>query len=260
METTALRTKGWKSIDVYVGPMADENVESVKPSTHWFAQARQDEAIFSLLGNKTNGIFVDLAANDAIQLSNTYSLETYYGWKGICIEPNPLYWYNLTHLRPHCQIIGAVVGSQRNQPVSFYYQAGEHGGIVGFDNGPKFTKDSRTEYTVTLHEVLQRYLPGNHIDYLSLDVEGAEEFILKQFPLNHFKIHLLSVERPKEALRALLEENGFEQLQRLSRWGETLWAHKDIRSQLDLSRLEEFSGRSQFLAYKARREKEKGMS
>ncbi len=241
---------GWKSMDIFVGP------STIDSPTHWVAQARQDEAIFSLLGNKTDGIFVDLAANDAVQLSNTYSLEKHHGWKGVCIEPNPLYWYNLTHFRPHCHIVGAVVGSQRNQDVPFYFQAGDHGGIVGFDNGPKFTKDSRTAYTVTLREVLQRYIPSNnHIDYLSLDVEGAEEFILKDFPLDEYKIQLLTVERPKEGLRAVLEAHGFEQLQRLSRWGETLWAHKSARPRLDLSRLDDFSGRNQYLADKTRREK-----
>jgi hypothetical protein len=94
------------------------------------------------------------------------------------------------------------------------------------------------------------------IDYLSLDVEGAEAFILEGFPLDEYTIHLLTVERPKEPLRTILEAHGFEQLQRLSRWGETLWTHKDFRSQLDLSRLEHFSGKSQYLAEKARQGRE----
>jgi RNPHF zinc finger len=80
----------------------------------WHSQARQDELVVALLGNKTNGYFIDLAANDAVQLSNTYALERYYHWKGVCIEPNPMYWYNLTAFRT-CVIIGAVVGDQRMQ-------------------------------------------------------------------------------------------------------------------------------------------------
>lgn len=204
-------------------------------SREWVAQARQDEAIFTLLHNKSDGFFVDLAANDAILLSNTYSLEKR-GWEGICIEPNDYYWRNLTHFRPNCRIVGAVVGSERNQPIYFYFAAGDHGGIAGggFDNGPKFIKDSSLAYTVTLHEILQRYRASMTddylkttstgkftIDYLSLDVEGAEAFILEGFPLNEYTIHLITVERPKEPLRVLLEAHGFEQILRLSRWGET---------------------------------------
>jgi hypothetical protein len=80
----------------------------------WYSQARQDELVVALLRNKTNGYFIDLAANDAVQLSNTYALERYYQWQGVCIEPNPMYWYNLTAFRT-CVIIGAVVGDQRMQ-------------------------------------------------------------------------------------------------------------------------------------------------
>jgi hypothetical protein len=86
-----------------------------QPLEHpWHSQARQDELVVALLGNKTNGYFIDLAANDAVQLSNTYALERFYHWKGVCIEPNPMYWYNLTAFRT-CVIIGAVVGDQRMQ-------------------------------------------------------------------------------------------------------------------------------------------------
>jgi hypothetical protein len=35
--------------------------------------------------------FVDLAANHAVDLSNSLFLEQN-GWKGICIEGNPQYW------------------------------------------------------------------------------------------------------------------------------------------------------------------------
>ena len=266
-EFTVNASKGWRSIDIFVGQAkqhVDENGESLSPK--WVAQARQDEAIFSLLKNKSAGLFVDLAANDAVLLSNTYSLEKFYGWKGICIEPNPIYWYNLTHRRPNCQTVGAVVGTPRDQPVHFFYGAGDHGGIAGagFDNGDKFRTRSKIAYTVTLHEILQRHRcffqtcgetkAKMTIDYLSLDVEGAENFVMQGFPFGHYSIHLITVERPKETLRHLLEENGFHQIQKLSRWGETLWAHEDIQAKLDVSRLDEFSGRRQYLEGKARRE------
>jgi hypothetical protein len=79
----------------------------------WYSQARQDELVIALLRNKTDGYFIDLAANDATELSNTYALEKYHGWNGICIEPNPTYWHNLTYRK--CMTIGAVVGAERMQ-------------------------------------------------------------------------------------------------------------------------------------------------
>ena len=54
--------------------------------------------------------FVDLAANDALYLSNTFVLEKN-GWEGVCIEANPEYWYGLASFRT-CTIVGAAVGGK----------------------------------------------------------------------------------------------------------------------------------------------------
>lgn len=231
---------GWHSIEVFYGKT--DHLERMLPQDlEWFSQARQDEAITSLLKGKRNGYFVDLAANDATVLSNTYSLEQKFGWTGLCVEPNPMYWANLTYR--DCEVVAAIVGDQRMEEVYFRFDNGDHGGITGdkFDNSARFKRNAEPKYTVTLKEILQRFNAPKHIDYLSLDVEGAEEFIMKNFPLNDYTISLMTVERPKESLRALFEKNGFQFVKRLSRWGETLWAHESIVDLLDLSKLEEFT-------------------
>jgi hypothetical protein len=77
-DNTELR--GWKTLNVFYGDTYHS--ETSLPKQKWFSQARQDEAIASLLAEKRDGYFVDLAANDATILSNTYALERHYGWKG----------------------------------------------------------------------------------------------------------------------------------------------------------------------------------
>ena len=230
---------GWHSIEAFFGKK--DEFESSLPGLEWFSQARQDEAVSSLLKNKRNGYFVDLAANDATILSNTYSLEKRYGWKGLCIEPNPIYWANLTFR--DCQVVAAVVGNKRMEDVYFRFDAGDHSGIAGegFDNGKHLIRRSKPVYTVTLKEILQRFNAPSTIDYLSLDVEGAEEFIMRNFPLDDYKISILTVERPKESLQGLFAKHGFKKLQRLTRWGETLWAHESVLNTLDLSSIERFT-------------------
>jgi hypothetical protein len=84
------------------------------------SQVKQDFFVLSILDRKRNGIFVELAANDYKRISNSYTMETYFGWDGICIEPNPMYLKNLVELR-RCLVITNPVAGKTNQIIKFRY-------------------------------------------------------------------------------------------------------------------------------------------
>jgi hypothetical protein len=73
------------------------------------SQAGQDTMIISLFGQKSNGFFVDLASNHYTLLSNSFSLEQWNNWKGVCIEPNPMYLQGLLANRK-CKVFTCAVG------------------------------------------------------------------------------------------------------------------------------------------------------
>lgn len=237
--------KGWSQVDVFYGD-SQHLKKRLDPLRTWSSQARQDELVWTLLNKRVGGYFVDLAANDATYLSNTYTLETFYLWKGLCIEANPRYWHGLAS-RPKCQVVGAVVGHTTMEKVDFTYNAsgtgihegGLYGGIVheDFDNTESSNKDgyvTEPRYTITLSDLFQRYNVPAVIDYLSLDVEGAESYIMKSFPFDRYKIKLMTVERPKNDLRELLKEAGYVLLtDTISNFGETIYCHKSVLSRLD---------------------------
>lgn len=211
----------WHPIHVFFGdrkalPNSDQE---------WFSQVRQDQVIVDLVGE--NGYFIDLAANDASDLSNTLALERH-GWDGLCIEPNPTYWYGLSHRK--CTVVGALVGgSVEKVKVKF---RGVYGGIVGKFNDRLANRKHEPEapeewrYTATLADVLTRFHVPQTIDYLSLDVEGAEMLIMKEFPFDQYTIKVMTIERPGSDLKELLKREGYIFLKDLVWWGETLWAHE----------------------------------
>ena len=224
-------------------------ISRTTPSS-WKSQARQEEIVTGLLGarggdhdkpNKRayyNGFFIDLAANHYMDMSNTYPLEQApYAWKGLCIEANPKYWTNLTFYRD-CQVVGAVVGKNRMQAVNFSFDlwAGVGGGIVGADYDNKEDNvHSRVQlYTAPLQEVFERHHVPAVIDYLSLDVEGAEHFIMDSFPYDNYRIQIMTVERPKSMFHTIVEAHGYVCLATISDFGETLWVHSDSVATLDL--------------------------
>jgi hypothetical protein len=238
--------KGWGLIHVYYGNTSHLPDTSAIPKDYfqqarWFSQVRQDEIVSTLLHGKRDGYFVDLAANDAVRISNTYALETNFGWRGLCLEPNPMYWPSLAYRK--CHVVAAVVGQQSMEEVQFKYpnRAGPQGGIVGkdFDNkeASKFGED-HPRYTATLLDIFERFGTPFVIDYLSLDIEGAEELVMQGFPFERYRINVLTIERPSDKLRSLLEQNDYILLKELKRWGETVWIHRQVESSLDKSALD----------------------
>ena len=209
----------WKPAYVYRGGPSE-------PLKQWYGQAEQDKLVSWLTKNKTNGYFVDLAANDATSLSNTFSLEQRLNWTGLCVEANPQYWYELGRLRS-CTVVGAVVGKNANEVISFSMDT-FMGGIVDkkFDNKRVSESKKQERFTVQLDRTFQQFEVPLIIDYLSLDVEGAEEYIMDAFPFQDYRFRFMTVERPSANMTAKLAEHGYRLVQKLVSFGDTLFAHE----------------------------------
>jgi len=122
---------------------------------------------------------------------------------------------------------------------------GTNGGLVSgtkFDNKEKNSgADKHTSYfTVPLVEILEQNNAPAVIDYFSLDVEGAESYIMGDFPFDKYTFKVMTIERPKPDLQEKLKQNGYEFLRKISGFGETLWVHESSKDSLDLSSLERF--------------------
>jgi len=211
---------GWKLILAHPG--------SYKPfgtQGQLHSQVGQDWLVASLLNCKWNGYFVDLAANDAMALSNSLMLERDFDWDGVCIEANAQYHVGLSRRR--CHQVFAAVGSPTNTLVKFTSR-GVFGGIIGnaTDNHNGGRGRVETFYLVALTDILRMVNAPSVIDYLSLDVEGAESMVMKDFAWDNYTISVLTVERPKPELRRMLRQNGYEFLRRNSHFGDETWVHQ----------------------------------
>lgn len=228
---------GWHTIQVFYGKQ-DLYIPDIAPGK-WFSQAQQDRIVASLTRNQTHGYFVDLAANDAVHISNTLALEQKFHWHGLCIEANPEYWLRLSYRQ--CQVVAAVVGKERMEKVTFHPQK-VMGGIVreDFDNSRIKKNKDVSYYTASLEEILEQNHAPSVIDYLSLDVEGAESYVMTNFPFDKYKIKILTVERPKQDLVVKLQQNGYQFVRHISGFGETLWVHCSFVDSLDLDSQKKF--------------------
>ena len=153
--------------------------------------------------------FVDLAANEPVEGSTTYDLEKL-GWRGICIEPNPKY-IDLLRQQRKCSVMPHAIDSTEHD-VTFEFGGGTMGGIADgrFDNRPSTAKAVRILRTRTLQSVLREASAPPVIDFLSLDVEGAESAVLSpSFTWSEYTFLVLIIERPPPDLNARLFAHGY---------------------------------------------------
>ena len=79
---------------------------------------------------------------------------------------------------------------------------------------------------LSLATLLRQHAAPRVIDYLSLDVEGAEDDVLLQFPFDDYLFRVMSIERPSDMLKKVLTERGYSRLAeplKASAWGEEMW-------------------------------------
>ena len=191
-------------------------------------------------GLPKKGFFIDLAAADGVTGSNTLFLEKYLNWKGILFEPNPYDKKSIESIRTSPLVTNCVT-DELDKTVKFRVDNGQLGGIVGdeFDNnrairGEQLKSAEIIEIpTTTLKRELDRFSAPNTIDFMSLDVEGAEYLIMKNFPFDKYKFKCMAIERPNVELDLLLEMNGYIQVKHL--FYDVIYAHSDFVKQINLS-------------------------
>ena len=191
----------------------------------------QDIFVLNKLNFKENGFFIELGGDDGVRKSNTLTLEENYNWNGIVIEACKE-MYNKCLQSRKCIVLNDCIYSEETE-IDFLDADGGPSGILGHDNKSENDKIidrvGRTykieekdgpvvlrKKTKTLNNILEENNAPQNIDYLSLDVEGAEYEILKNFSFNKWNIKILSIERPSHELKNLLFNNNYREICKLN--------------------------------------------
>jgi len=144
------------------------------------SQYGQDRFILDIYKDRV-GFFIEAGAHNGVFQSNTYPLEQK-GWKGLLVEPNPIFRDNLKLTRP-----GSII--EECALVSFdYKEATIKGSFFNDDPSGGCTESHNTTIEVpakTLTSLLKKH-NINEIDFFSLDVEGFEIEVLKGLDFNRY--------------------------------------------------------------------------
>lgn len=169
---------------------------------------------------KKNGYFVEFGATDGIFLSNTYSLEKQFNWKGVLAEPAKSWAEKLKVNREKCILDYRCVWRKSGEEVNFIEDVLPE--ISGVSNllDRKRTSSNSSNYlvnTVSLIDLLDEHHAPKYIDYISIDTEGSEFEILEYFDFSCYKFGLITVEHNYEAEKrekifSLLAKNNYRRI------------------------------------------------
>lgn len=178
------------------------------------SQLGADLWVLSIFNNA--GYFVDVGCGDGEIISNTFLLEKK-GWKGICIDVNPINFGN----RPNSHVESALMGSERDIEKIFLESCDPTlSGIqenLGYWKNHVESRDhvKRIMKTSVLSDILDKYNAPSFIEYLNLDIEGSEYDVIKTFPFDKYTFGCISIEHNSEEpkrtnIRNKLLENGYK--------------------------------------------------
>lgn len=195
------------------------------------SQFGQDIFVLLQLDFKENGFFVDFGATNGLDLSNTFVLEKFLGWSGILAEPAKIWHHNLK-LNRNSHIEEKCVWSKTGETLKFNESnIQELSTILDFSNVDMYknVREKGKIYeveTISLIDLLVKYNAPAEIDYLSIDTEGSEYDILKNFDFKKYTFKVITCEHnftpQRERIYKLLTENGytrvFENLSEVDDW------------------------------------------
>lgn len=192
------------------------------------SQLFQDLFVLYLLNEKRNGFFVEFGATDGISLSNSYLMESVYDWEGIVCEPGES-WHQKLRGNRNCAIDLRCVWNESGVEIVFNETIVTELSTIEFfedcDGHSKKRKEGRKYLvrTVSLMDLLAAHNAPKNIDYLSIDTEGSEYEILKDFDFNKYKINIITVEHnftaKRDEIYRLLTNRGYQRVfENISQW------------------------------------------
>lgn len=167
-----------------------------------FSQNGEDILFDRAFKGKKGGSFIDIGAGHPIHENVTYWLRKK-GWRGVNIEPNPIFYRDLVQYRPDDINLNCGVADKPGSLI--FYQVEQnalgHGwGLSSFDPKAEISA-TRLGYKVnqlhipvtTLNEIASEHAPSG-IDILKIDVEGFETPIIKNTNWQEIQVKLICVE------------------------------------------------------------------
>lgn len=185
------------------------------------SQLRQDLLVLYLENFKRKGFFVEFGATNGINLSNTYLLETEFGWDGILAEPAVCWQHDLklnrkAAIEERCVWSSSGGWIEFNETVSPELSTIDTCSYSDLHSADRKKGKRYSVETISINDLLREYKAPRHIDYLSIDTEGSEFEILSSLDFERYSFGVITCEhnftKMREKIHALLKSHGYSRI------------------------------------------------
>lgn len=153
------------------------------------------------------GLYVDVGAYHPQSHSTTYLLYER-GWRGICVDMSAETCALFQMMRPGDSVWNVAISDQNGEITGYFpNEISLRSTISAEERNPAVTYQERTVPTTTLNAILSKEGVDRRIDYLNLDIEGAEIAALTGLNFERYRPRLISVEIHSASAADALQSN-----------------------------------------------------
>jgi len=158
-----------------------------------YSQDDEETLIRAFFQDRRGGFFLDVGAGDPIRHSTTYYLEKHLGWTGIAVDAIAEYTDAYAKERPGTRFFTYFAGNKSAAVHDFFVSEDRNfSSATGADpRGGVYRK--RKVATIALDDLLKRE-QVDHLDFLSMDIEGSEPLALAGLDVPRYRPELVCVE------------------------------------------------------------------
>jgi FkbM family methyltransferase len=163
-----------------------------------YAQRYEDLHLLRAFGAQPGGFYIDVGAGHPVYDNVSFAFYLR-GWNGITVEPNPWLAQLSEVVRPRDHRVQSLVGSQPGE-ATYYLVEHFHGlSTTVADNAKAAQQDTGKAAKAmqvpvkTLASLCEQYAP-REIDWLKIDVEGAEGEVLSGNDWKRFRPKVITLE------------------------------------------------------------------
>lgn len=183
-----------------------------------YSECGEDAVISRYFKYPKQGTYVDIGCNHPVQNNNTY-LFYRLGWRGVCVDANPMFAKDFAEHRPEDKFIACGVGDSNGTLPFYRFDAGHVVSTFDKSHADFWVQASggTSQYHVeqipikNVNEILHE-AGVTQIDVLSVDVEMLDTMVIKAFDYNRWRPRVIAVEDHLMNMHAPQESEIFRHL------------------------------------------------